>query len=70
MRHQVTRELTREGQQAGAGVAFTSYHSCQGSEAGDLSLSSFESGMLCILVVALPVIVYRKRGGRTLPLPL
>ena len=70
VQHQVTRELTQEGQRAGAGAAFTAYHSCEGSEAGALSLSSFESGMLCILVVALPLIVYRKRSGRSLPLPL
>lgn len=70
VQHQVTRELTQEGQRAGAGATFTSYHDCEGSDAGELSLSSFESGMLCILMIALPVILYRKRTGRALPLPL
>ena len=57
----MTRELGREGQQAALGVPFTSFHSCEGSDAGEVSLASFESGMLCILGFALPVIVYRKK---------
>lgn len=70
VQHQVTRELTKEGQRVGEGGAFTSYHSCEGSDAGEISLASFESGMLCVLMIALPVILYRKRSGRSLPLPL
>ena len=69
VQHQVTQEASEEGQRLGEGAQFSAYYSCEGSDAGEITLSSFESGMLCLLVLSLPIVLHRKRSGRSI-LPL